>query len=375
MKIAMLSTFYPYRGGIAQFNAQLYREFSKEHQVKAFTFSRQYPSVLFPGKTQYVQDEDNAERVEAVRVLDSINPLHYWKTAKMIREWSPDLLLLRYWHPFFAPSLGAVAKLLRKHTKIITLVDNAIPHEDKIIYRPFTQYFLKQSQGFVAMSSIVKDDLWKLAPNVPCLLKQHPLYNHFGKKKKRSDVLKHYNLDTNKKTLLFFGFIREYKGLDLLLEAFSKLDDSYQLIIAGESYTDFSKYENLIHKSSNKERILLLNRYVADEEVAGLFSCADVCVQPYRSATQSGITAVSYHFEVPMIVTNVGGLKEDVRHEKTGLIVDEINPKAIKDAIVHYFTKEKKEIFQEGIRALQKELSWDGFCKDVLEFVSKIERK
>ncbi|PVX51806.1 glycosyltransferase involved in cell wall biosynthesis [Balneicella halophila] len=374
MKIAMLSTFYPYRGGIAQFNARLYNELSKSHDVRAYTFSRQYPSLLFPGKTQYVVDAKDAEKVNAVRILDSVNPFSYWKTGKTIKTWNPDVLFLRYWHPFFAPSLGTVAKMLKKDVKVITLVDNAVPHEDKAIYKPFTHYFTKQSDGFVAMSKIVENDLRRLAPKVPCLLKQHPLYNHFGEKKDKIKMLKKYSLATNKKTLLFFGFIREYKGLDILIEAFAKLNDNYQLIIAGESYTDFSKYQYLINKNPNKERIVLLNRYIADEEVASLFSCADVCVQPYRSATQSGITAVSYHFDVPMIVTNVGGLKEDVRHEKTGLIVEEINATAIVDAIVYYFNENKRETFQKGIRELKKELSWKAFCEELLEFISNLKK-
>lgn len=375
MKIAMLSTFYPYRGGIAQFNARLYHELSQNHDVVAFTFTRQYPSLLFPGKTQYVENEGDAEKVAAIRSLDSLNPCTYWKTAKAIREWAPDFLLLRYWHPFFAPCLGAVARLVKPTTKVVSLVDNAVPHEDKAIYRPFTRFFLAQSQGLIAMSSIVKKDLQVLAPQTPCLLKQHPLYNHFGEKKERDVVLQQYNLATTKKTILFFGFIRDYKGLDILIEAFAKLDDSYQLLIAGESYTDISKYEKLIAANPNKERILLLNRYIADEEVAGLFSCADVCVQPYRSATQSGITAVAYHFGVPMIVTNVGGLKEDIRHEKTGLIVEELSPLAISEAIKYYFTTHKKEALQEGIQQLKKELSWEVFCNELIEFVSKIKRK
>ncbi|MBS9767680.1 MAG: glycosyltransferase, partial [Flavobacteriaceae bacterium] len=291
MKIAMLSTFYPYRGGIAQFNARLYKELAKSHEVRAYTFSRQYPSVLFPGKTQYVEANDDAEKISAKRVLDSINPFSYWKTAKEIASWQPDVLILRFWHPFFAPSLGTVAKLLKKKTKIITLVDNAVPHEDKFFYRPFIHYFVQQSQGFIAMSKIVQKDLAYFAPKTPCLLKQHPLYNHFGEKANREEVLQSYNLSKDKKTLLFFGFIREYKGLDILLKAFGQLDNSYQLLVAGESYTDFSKYQNLIDENPNKEQILVLNRYIADEEVARLFSCADVCVQPYRSATQSGITA------------------------------------------------------------------------------------
>ncbi len=372
MKIAMLSTFYPYRGGIAQFNARLYNELRKSHEVKAYTFSRQYPSLLFPGKTQYVESVDDAEKIAAKRILDSINPLTYWKTAKEIRSWQPDVLFLRFWHPFFSPSLGTVAKKLKKHTKIITLVDNAIPHEDKAFYRPFIKYFAEQSHGFIAMSSIVQKDLQTFAPKTPCLLKQHPLYNHFGEKKDRSEVLQNYNLSPEKKTLLFFGFIREYKGLDILLKAFAQLDNSYQLIVAGESYTDFTKYQQLIDENPNKERILLLNRYIADEEVASLFSCADVCVQPYRSATQSGITAVSYHFDVPMIVTNVGGLKEDIRHEKTGLIVEEITSIAIVEAVKYYFQKEKKAEFQKGILELKKELSWEVFCKDMIEFITKI---
>lgn len=374
MKIAMLSTFYPYRGGIAQFNARLFNELSEEHDVRAYTFTRQYPSLLFPGKTQYVVDDKDAEKVEALRILDSINPVSYVKTAKEIQKWEPDVFFLRYWHPFFAPSLGTVAKMLKKHTKVITLVDNAVPHEDKAIYRPFTKYFTKQSDGFVAMSNIVRDDLKKIEPKAPCLVKQHPLYNHFGEKKDRNEVLKNYGLSLDRKTLLFFGFIREYKGLDILIEAFAELDESHQLIIAGESYTDFTKYQNLISKNPNKERILLLNRYITDDEVAGLFSCADVCVQPYRSATQSGITAVSYHFDVPMIVTNVGGLKEDVRNDKTGIIVNEITPYAIAEAIQYYFTKEKKSLFQEGIKALKKELSWKAFCREFIEFTLKIEK-
>lgn len=371
MKIAMLSTFYPYRGGIAQFNAQLYKELSKQHEVRAFTFTRQYPALLFPGKTQYVADANDAEQVAALRILDSVNPFTYWKTAKTIQDWQPDLLFLRFWHPFFAPSLGTVARKLHKHTKIISLIDNAIPHEDKSYYRPFIKYFLKQSHCFVAMSNIVKEDLRQFAPKTPCLLRQHPLYNHFGTKKEQTEALQCYNLPLNKKTLLFFGFIREYKGLDLLLEAFALLDGSYQLIIAGESYVDFTKYQNLIDKNPNKEQILLLNRYIADKEVAVLFSAADVCVQPYRSATQSGITAVSYHFDVPMIVTNVGGLKEDILHEKTGLIVEEISSVGIADSINSYFQRNMKAKFQEGIAKLKKQLSWEVFAADILKFTKK----
>lgn len=372
MKIAILSTFYPYRGGIAQFNARLYAELSKNHKVKAFTFTRQYPSLLFPGKTQYVTAKDDAEKVEAQRVLDSVNPFSYFKTIKAIRKFNPDVLLLRFWHPFFAPSLGIVARFLKKDVKVVSLLDNVVPHEDKWIYRPFIRFFLKQSRGFVVMSQIVKDDLLRLRPKSKYMLKQHPLYNHFGEKKDKTESLKSYGLSTAKKTILFFGFIRKYKGLDILLKSFEQLDQSFQLIIAGESYTDFAPYQELIDRNPNKQNMLLLNRYIADEEVASLFSCADVCVQPYHSATQSGITAVSYHFDVPMIVTNVGGLKEDVRDGETGIIVDEISPDAVARAIQEYFANNKQQNFKKGISSLKQELSWETFCEEFLKFVTAL---
>lgn len=371
MKIAIVSTFYPYRGGIAQFNTHLYKEFSKEHTVKAFNFSRQYPSFLFPGKTQYVTEKDNAEAIPSERILDSINPWTYYTTIKAIRKFQPDFVLFRFWHPFFAPSLGTIAKFLKKDTLIISLLDNVIPHENKSIYNPFIRYFLNQSHSYVVMSSAVEKDLLHFQPNANYLLKQHPLYNHFGAKQERNEALQKYQLSEQKKTLLFFGFIRDYKGLDLLIDAFGKLDESYQLLIAGESYGSFEKYEMQIANNPNKERISVHNRYISDEEVATLFSSADVCVQPYRSATQSGISAVAYHFEVPMIVTNVGGLKEDIRNHETGLIVNEINAEALKDAIIYYFENNMKEKLNKGIIELKKELSWKAFCGELVAFATK----
>lgn len=371
MRIAMLSTFYPYRGGIAQFNARLFRELEKTEEVIPFTFSRQYPSVLFPGKTQYVTTTDKADKIKALRVLDSVNPVSFLNTVKAIRREKPEVLFLRFWHPFFAPSLGVVARLLRKEMKVVSLLDNVIPHEDKWFYRPFIKFFLKQSHGFIVMSNTVKNDLHRFLPNAKVFLKQHPLYNHLGDKIERSLALEKYGLDNRKKTLLFFGFIREYKGLDILLKAFAMLDDSYQLIIAGESYTDFSPYDKLIKECPNNN-ILLLQRYIADDEVARLFSCADVCVQPYRSATQSGITAVSYHFDIPMIVTNVGGLKEDVIDGVTGIIVNEINPEAVAVAVRKFFSTARENDFKEGIARLKKELSWEAFAQKFKEFVSHL---
>ncbi|HOG42195.1 MAG TPA: glycosyl transferase, partial [Bacteroidales bacterium] len=231
MKIAFLSTFYPFRGGIAQFNANLYEELGKEHQVKAFTFKRQYPSLLFPGKTQYVTEQDDAKVIESIAVLDSINPFSYFSTAKKIAGLEPDVVIMRYWISFLAPALGTVARLLRrKGIKVITITDNIIPHERKFFDKPFAKWFLKPINGCIAMSSSVLEDMLSLTPDKPYILKPHPPYDHFGAKMEKNEACERLGIKPDKKNLLFFGLIRDYKGLDLLIEAMGHLDDSYRVI-------------------------------------------------------------------------------------------------------------------------------------------------
>jgi len=255
MKIAYLSTFYPFRGGIAQFNASLFRELEKKHEIIPFNFTRQYPDILFPGKTQYVTDEENADPVKSIQILDSINPFSYFSTARHIKAFKPDLLIMKYWMSFFGPSLGTVAKLMPKQTRVITILDNVIPHEKRFFDRAFTSYFLNQSDGFIAMSDTVKNDLVSLQPNAKYIRKEHPLYDHFGKKVEQMKARQQLKISPIKKTLLFFGFIRDYKGLDVLIKAFDLLDDSYQLIIAGETYGSFEKYQRLINSIKNKNQM------------------------------------------------------------------------------------------------------------------------
>ncbi|MEF9930930.1 MAG: glycosyltransferase, partial [Bacteroidales bacterium] len=312
MRIAILSCFYPYRGGISQFNACLLGELSKQHTVKAYNFTRQYPNFLFPGKTQYVTEDDNAVPVESQALLDTANPFSYMATAKAIRNWDPDILIMRYWMSYFAPSLGYVARHMNKNCKIISILDNVIPHEQRFFDRPFTKYFLKPNNGYVVLCDAVKNDLLQFVPNANFINTPHPLYSHFGNKMSKNKAVEAIGIQKEKKNILFFGLIREYKGLDILLEAFATLDKSYQLIIAGEPYGSFEKYQKLIDSSPNKENIYVNTNYIKDSEVNKYFSAADVCVLPYRSATQSGISSISYHFEIPMITTNVGGLKETI---------------------------------------------------------------
>jgi glycosyltransferase involved in cell wall biosynthesis len=366
MNIAYLSTFYPYRGGIAQFNANLFRAFEKKNTINAYTFTRQYPEVLFPGKTQLVTPNDLADAIPSKSIVDSINPISWITAANSIKKEKPDLLVMKYWMTFFGPSLGTVANRLKKETTIITILDNVIPHERRFFDHAFNRFFLSQNHAFVAMSEKVKNDLLYYLPNAKVVLKSHPLYDHFGKKLSKNEARKHLNIPTDKKILLFFGIIRDYKGLDILLETMRHLPKDYHLIVAGESYGDFGKYDSII-KKNNIENISLFNRYINDDEVPLFFSAADVNVLPYRSATQSGITSIAYHFNLPQIATPVGGLPEIIFHEKTGLLTKNVSAEALQLSIKQYFNENKKQTFIDGIERLKKELGWDNFAQAIID--------
>ncbi len=372
MKIAYLSTFYPFRGGIAQFNASLYRALEKEHDVKAFTFTRQYPDFLFPGKTQMVTSDDIADPIPALRCLDSIQPFSWIKTARIINNEHPDLLLMKYWMSYMAPSLGFVAgRVKNSGTKVLTVVDNALPHERKFFDKSFASYFMQRNTGFVAMSESVKNDILSIYPHAPILLKEHPLYDHFGEKTEQSFAREKLGLFPNKKTLLFFGFIRDYKGLDLLINSFSGLSEEYQLIIAGEVYGSFDSYQKQIDNSPNKSRIFPFVRYISDHEVPLFFSAADAVILPYKSATQSGISAIACHFEIPIIATDVGGLKEIIADEKTGIIATEPSESSVVEAIQKFFRFDPKHWSKE-MKLRKDELSWDNFSKALTTFAKEI---
>jgi len=369
VKIAILSCFYPYRGGISQFNACIFKELGKVHNVKAFNFKRQYPGLLFPGKTQYVSEDDNAERIESTRVLDTINPLTYSATARKIREWGPDLVIIRYWMSFFGPSLGYVARKLKKDCKVIAILDNVIPHERHFFDTPLTKYFLNGCTGYVTLCDAVRRDLVSLKPEARFMTTPHPLYSHFGEKLPREEAEDMLGLRHGMKNILFFGLIREYKGLDILIEAFGRLEGDYQLIIAGEPYGSFEKYEKMIEASGRKENIHVFPDYIKDDEVNRYFSAADVCILPYRSATQSGISSISYHFDVPMITTDTGGLKESIGDRGTGIVVERPDPALISEATKRYFSEpELVESMKENILKEKQRLSWETFCDRLIEF-------
>ena len=371
MKIAFLSVFYPYRGGIAQFNAQLYQALSEQHTVKAYNFTRQYPSFLFPGKTQYVTPEDKATPIESTRILDSANPLTWRKTARAILRDKPDLVVYSYWMSYFAVSLGPVTNILHRHgVKVVSVVHNAIPHEPKFFDKPLARWFFKKNDGLVSMCDAVTADIRSLCPKARIIQQPHPVYDHFGQKMDKKAAQEALGLDSGLRTLLFFGLIRDYKGLDLLIDAMPLLGEEYQLVIAGESYGSFEKYETQIAASGCSGRIHVFNRYIDDDEVPRFFSAADLCVLPYKSATQSGITAIALHFDVPMVATPVGGLAESIGRPGLGVMAGDASAAALAEAIRHFFDG-SPEAFVTNIREVKRTQTWAAFADAILRLARK----
>ena len=375
MKIAYISAFYPFRGGIAQFNAGLFRALEKRHEVQAYTFSRQYPDFLFPGKTQFVNPDDKADKIPAKRVLDSINPISYIQTANEIKKFNPDLVMSKYWMPFVAPSMGWVMKSLKKNAKIISVLGNVNPHEKLPGAVALTKFFLNQNDGFIALCEAVKNELLEFVPNAKYKSHFHPAYIHFGNKIDKNEARKTLNIPHNKKVMLYFGFIRKYKGFDLLLEAMANLEDEYHLLVAGESYEEWKFYQDIIDKHNLSSKLSLFTRYVSDDEVATFFSASDVCLLPYRTATQSGIAATAFNFEVPLIATEVGGLAEIIEPYNTGIVINEPEPQKIHDAIIQFFSNPKEDYYRKNIIAFNKQFSWDTLASLVEDFYLEMKSR
>ena len=369
MKIVILGTAWPYRGGLAVYNERLAREFAAEgNDVTIYTFTLQYPSFLFPGKTQY-STEPAPSDLKIVRSLNSINPLSWGKTGRAIRALQPDILIIKFWLPFMAPCLGRVARIVKRggKTKVVSILDNIIPHEHRPGDRLFGRYFTRSVDGFVAMSDSVLEDLNQFDTVKPRVFCRHPLYDNFGAKASREDALKFLGLDPKQRYMLFFGLIRDYKGLDLLLKAYS--DSRFRkmnvkLIVAGEFYSGSEKYFEMQKELGLEGMIVWKSDFVPDSEVRYCFGAADIIVQPYKSATQSGVTQIAYHFEKPMLVTNVGGLAEIVPDGKVGYVV-EPDSAQIADALVDFFENSRQEQFTEGILTEKKQYAWSNMTRSV----------
>ncbi len=373
--IIIVGPAYPLRGGgMATFNERLAREFiSLGHQVCIYTFSLQYPGFLFPGKTQY-SEESPPEDLDIKVRINSVNPLNWILVGRELKELKPDLLIVRYWMPFMAPCLGSIAAIVKKnkHTRVIAIADNITPHERKPGDSILTGFFVKRVHRFLVMSEAVKKDLLKYdidpANISECL---HPLYDNYGLAVPQMEAREFLDLPPNVAVVLFFGFIRHYKGLDLLIKAFSHerlRNKPIKLLVAGEFYTDSKPYFHLVKKLELEDKVIWHNQFISNDMVKYYFCASDFVAQPYRDATQSGVTQIAYHFEIPMLVTRVGGLPEMVPHMKAGYVV-EPNHHAIAIAIADYFDLEKKDVLTKGLIEEKKRFSWKKLADTLLKNV------
>jgi len=369
-RIILITPAYPLRGGLASFGERLATEFQQfGHQLDIYTFSLQYPSFLFPGKTQYSED-DPPSKLKISANINSINPLNWWKVGNTLRKQKVDLVICAFWLPFMGPCLGTILRLIRKNrsTKIVGLIHNIVPHEKRFGDRLFANYFVKANDGFVVMSKAVVEQLRTFDSTKPIQCIPHPIYDNYGAVVSQREAKRYLGLDENQPYLLFFGFIRDYKGLDLLLEAMQDQrvrDIGVKLIVAGEYYGNEQKYRKQIEDLGIGEQLELHTHFISNEEVKYYFSAADLLVQPYRSATQSGISQLGYHFGVPMVVTKVGGLPEIVEDGEAGYVV-EVEAKPIADAIVDFYHYNRYEQLKKGVQSAKKRFSWSNLAEAIL---------
>ena len=371
-KIVILGPAYPLRGGgMSTFNERLAREFIKKgHQVIIYTFSLQYPSILFPGKTQYSDDQPPVDLHIKVKV-NSINPFNWIRIGTELKKERPDFLVIRYWIPFMALCLGTIASMTRKnrHTRIVGIIDNAIPHEKRPFDTNLTRFFLNRMDKCITMTKKVEKDLIKLKTPPEKLARcMHPLYDNYGEAIDKVEARKALNINNKDHLILFFGFIRDYKGLDLLIKAMANENvrkEDVKLLVAGEFYTKPQPYEDLVQSLHLKESIIWHNHFIANDLIRVYFSAADLVVQPYKQATQSGVTQIAYYFETPMVVTNVGGLPEMVTHQKAGYVVQP-HENDIAAAIVDYFKNNRKQYFRKGIKEEKKRFSWETITQLIM---------
>ncbi len=382
MRIILLGTAWPYRGGLAVYNERLAHQFQSEgHEVEIYTFTLQYPGFLFPGKTQFSSEPAPAD-LNIVRRVNSCNPFNWISVGREICRKAPDLLIIKFWLPFMGPCFGTIAALARRNgrTCVVSILDNLIPHESRPGDRPFTWWFCRSVDGYVAMSQSVLGDVDRFKVNIgkPRVFSPHPLYDNFGEPVSREEGCRYLGLDPACRYFLFFGLIRDYKGLDWLLEAFAtfvsertsdpKAADDWRLIVAGEFYSNGAKYLDQARALGISDRIVWKTEFVPDHEVRYYFAAADLIAQPYKSATQSGVTQIAYHFQKPMLVTRVGGLAEIVPDGRVGYVV-EPEPRAIAAALQAFATRQPD--FSPGLAAEKEKYSWSVFTQRLISLMNK----
>ena len=376
-KLVILGPAHPFRGGLANYNERLATEFQQQgYDVVMHTFTTQYPELLFPGKSQF-SDRPAPFNLDIYRSFSSINPFTWIKLGRRLKREQPDLLILRFWLPFMAPAMGTISRIARKNkkTKVLALIDNIIPHEKRAGDTLLAKYFVNSVDGFVVMSRAVEADLNSFDKQKPVEFCPHPLFDNYGAAVPREVAISKLKLDPQSRYMLFFGFIRDYKGLDLLLKAMALPllnDASIKLIVAGEFYCEQESYLTLIREAGLQDRIILRTEFIPDSEIPLFFGAADLVVQPYKSATQSGVTQVGYYFNKPMLVTNVGGLGEIIPHGKVGYVV-EPNPEEIAAAINDFFTNNRYEEMSAMAEKEKARFSWGNLVQSFETLKSRIK--
>ena len=383
-KIIIIGPAHPLRGGLATFNQRLAKEFiANGDDCSIYSFSLQYPSFLFPGKTQYTSDPPPAG-IKIISAINSVNPFNWLRVGNRLQKERPDIIVVRFWLPFMGPALGTILRRVKKnhHTKVVCIADNIIPHEHRLGDTSFTNYFLKSCDAFITMSEKVMRDLRKFERNKPAKLVQHPLYDTFGEPVSKSEAREKLKINSEELVILFFGFIRKYKGLDILLESMKFLKENpipiatgaehqsrsipgVKLLIAGEFYEDEKPYQEQIDRLGLRNNLILKTDFIPDNQVKYYLCAADAVVQPYRNATQSGVTPLAYYFEKPMIVTNVGGLPSLVPHEKAGLVA-EPNAESIAAAIERFYQL-GENYFLPHLRSEKWKYSWRSLADAIIE--------
>lgn len=375
-RVGLLGPLAPWRGGLAQYLALLGEALQPTAEVRGWTFTRQYPEFLFPGSSQL---DAAAARppypVEAT--LDSIQPLSWRGTAKKLEAFAPGAMILKWWMPFFAPSFAsAVGPLRRRGTRVVLVCDNLVPHEKRPFDHAFSDWMMRNSDGYLVMSESVERDLDRMKPGAPRRRVKHPLYAQFDTGRvTRASARAALGIAPEAEVALFFGYVRHYKGLDVLLDAWPRVrvKRPVELVVAGEFYEDAAPYRAQVAAAGGAPAVRLLDHYLPDAEVETVFKAADVVVLPYRSATQSGVTHVAYALGLPVITTDVGGLAETVTPGDTGLVAPPEDPAALAAAILSYFEQGMGPRLREGVARVKREHSWEALAASTVELIDELK--
>ena len=375
MKISFLSAFPPYRGGISKHSSLIYKYLIKNHEVQALNFNKLYPSIFFPGKTQYDEKLDSIGE----RVLSSTNLISWNNTASRIQEYNPDLFVFKFWHPFFVPCYNHIINKTRSkvNCKVIMICDNIFPHEKFPFSKILIKKLLSKVDGFIVQSSIVEEELKSLIENPVYVKKFHPIYDSYSNPMNCLDAREKLNI-SNSKVVLFFGFVRKYKGLDILIKSMEKVfevDEDIKLLIAGECYGDQNKYYDIINKSRYKDNIIWIEDFIPESEISKYFSASNVVILPYRTASQSGIIPLAYHYNKPVITSDLESLKEVIDEEKTGHTFQLGSVEDLQTKILDFFNNCNYDLYEKNIIEYKRNFSWESFVSGIDEVCKALDER